>query len=270
MSNVNQAEDVEAFRRNMQGNKSQKSINWLYPEEGNTRVRVLPNKDGVNERPFALVFMHSGFMHPNYGKTSQFRCAGKGCPLCEYAKQQADEENPKAWKFKARPKFIYNVVDSNDNFRVMVLDKGAHEELQAEIENFVVTHNRIPCSFDKGAIFDISLKIVENGRKKEYKWKVSIHSESAGELGNAVTTELKDSRPLSEIYRRYSHEDLTKVLNGEKLERRGGDSEPKAEAEAHHEEAKAPSTAPAETSAPAANRMSSAAARKLLEEDDDL
>ena len=126
-----------------------------------------------------------------------------------------------AWRFKSTPVYLYYVSDSNDNFRFIRLTQTAHTEVVDELTAKAMAKiNAIDP--DSGRMVELKLSKTDGNKNK---WKCSIQHDQHV-VSTEIRAELKSAPPLSELYRRYSKEELEKIASGEKLESTKTDAEP--------------------------------------------
>jgi hypothetical protein len=183
---------------------------WLdLNEEGKYRLRILPLKDGSNKYPVYRVFVHGGFVDPNRGKTSVFKCAGSGCPLCAVAKAEKAAGDESAWKRAARAFFLYNVIDASGNFRVLKATGKLHDSIESEW--------LAKAKGERVNIFDIkdgcAIEITRRGQGSKTEWPVKVALEASPASPSEIES-LEKSRPLHELYMSFTKEQLEMVVSG--------------------------------------------------------
>lgn len=210
---------LEALKKDR--NKKTKPKRLVTREEGKYKLRFLPNLHSEEGLPYERVFLHFGFNHPNYNTPSTFRCLGRDCPLCREAKKMKEDGDASAWRFKSTPVYLYYVADSNDNFRFIRLTQTAHTEVVDELTAKAMSKvNAV--DLDQGRMAELKLSKTDGNKNK---WKCSILHE-VDSVSTEIRAELKSAPPLSELYRRYSLEELERVVSGEKLESGKTEQEP--------------------------------------------
>lgn len=197
--------------RNKKPQSSEKTKRLVMRDEGKYKMRILPNKNDKDGLPYERVFLHFGFNHPNYNNPGTFRCLGKDCPLCREAKKMKEEGNVSAWRYRSTPVFLYYVYDNSDNFRFLRLSQTAHNQLIDEITALVVAKIN-PLDIEKGRHLEI--KLTKEAKKNVYK---CTFMNEVSSVPYEIRSELNSAQELGDIYRRYTKEELEKVLKGEKL-----------------------------------------------------
>jgi hypothetical protein len=207
---------LEALKRDR--NRKTKPKRLVTREEGKYKLRILPNQHSQDGLPYERVFLHFGFTHPNYNTPSTFRCLGKDCPLCRESKKMKEAGDASAWRFKSTPVYLYYVADSNGNFRFIRLTQTAHTEVVDELSAKAMAKiNAV--DLDTGRMAELRLSKTDGNKNK---WKCSfLHDVNS--VSTEIRTELSSAPALSELYRRYTKEELEKIVSGEKLEVQKGD-----------------------------------------------
>jgi hypothetical protein len=173
--------------------------------------RILPNKTDPDGLPYERIFLHFGFLHPNFGNPSTFRCLGRGCPLCKAAKKMAEDRVPDAWKFKSTPVYLYYVMDENDDFKFIRLSNTANTAVVDAI-TAAATGKVNPVDLDKGRWAEIKITKMED----KTIWKCSFQHDPHS-VPQQIRQELKIAPELSEIYREYTLKELELIVAGKKL-----------------------------------------------------
>lgn len=211
LASLKSAKEKEKEQKQNGNKKFQKVSRLVTRDPGNYIVRFLPNKTDHDSLPYELVFLHFGFIHPNYKQAGTFRCLGRDCPLCREAKKMEKAKDPNAWRFKSTPVYLYYIVDSSENFKFLRLSRTAHEQVLGEIESKAKSKTNV-LSLENGRVAKLSLEKSEG----KNKWRCDFITES-----NTVSPELQDSLhnapELDTLYRVYSAEELEKIVKGEKL-----------------------------------------------------
>lgn len=201
---------LEALKKDK--NKKSEPKRLVTRDEGTYKIRILPNLHSEEGLPYERVFLHFGFTHPNYNTPSTFRCLGRDCPLCREAKKMKEDGDESAWKFKSTPVFLYYVADQDETLKFIRLTQTAHNEVVEELSAKAMAKvNAV--DLETGRVAE--LKLSKDGNKN--KWKCSfLHQQSP--VSKRVESELRSATPLSELYRKYTKEELEKIVSGEKLE----------------------------------------------------
>lgn len=181
--------------------------------------------------PFAYVYLHGNYMHPNFDQKfpSNFRCGGKGCPLCTDAraisKKEKDDNVPKnerqAFKKQARKYAIYWAInEENGELTLVHIPDFSYSESEETINQMLA--NKLLELDEMGlAPFDLKLgmDIVISTTAVDKKIKFSIHqdNQSTKEVPQLVVKKLEQMKPLNLVYKKYTTEELDKVVKGEKI-----------------------------------------------------
>jgi hypothetical protein len=194
------------------GAKNNRPKRMVMKDEGRYKVSILHNKHAIDGIPYEKVFLHFGFLHPNFGTPSTFRCLGKNCPLCREARQMIDEKKKDAWKYKSTPVFLYYIMDASENFKYIRLSNTAHKEVYDEI--VAKASSKVnPMDPEKGRIAVISLE--KDGVKN--KWKCSFENEGTT-IREEVLKELETAPELADVYRVYTMDELERIVAGKRLD----------------------------------------------------
>lgn len=178
--------------------------------------RILPHKSRPEDLPFEKVVIHLGINHPNFNKRVPLRCIGTECPICEVHKKKEAKKDPDAWKLKPVQRYIYHIQYNNNgvlDLGILSLSFYANEELKNKITNMMLSDVRV---FDmrQGNWIEMMMKAIAGKRK--YTAIIDHERDSVTDIN--VIQKYHAARNLDEMYRRYSREQLIKILKGIKLE----------------------------------------------------
>ena len=196
--------------------------------------------DANNIELLAEVRLHSGIRHPDYPNNkfgSNFRCLGKGCPLCrDYfetlkAEEKAGIKNGNAWKKRARNFTIYWMLDrtNNDAITLVHMDNTPYivfnkktqkrEKVGYTLQEIVfnklenaLNKNLAPFNYRDGNDLIMRSKKVDN----KAKWDIWVEEEK-NTVSQEIINKLKDLPALSTIYRPYTWEELECIVRGKSL-----------------------------------------------------
>lgn len=239
--------DSQKMKNLLYKNKNQSSApkyKRAFPRANGQDFRYRPLSteiiDSVNVELLAPVRLHSNIPHPDFPNNkfgSNFRCLGKGCPLCRdyFATDKLEREsgiqNGNAWKKRANNFVIYWMLDRNNNNELTLVhldnnpyfiynkktkqkEKYGHtlqELVFQKIEN-ALNKNLAPFNYRDGNDIVIRSKKVDN----KVKWNIWVEEEK-NTVSQEVVNKLKDMPKLSEIYRPYTWEELECVVRGVSL-----------------------------------------------------
>lgn len=197
------------------------------------RLRFLDPKliDGEGA-PFSYVYLHGGFKHPNYPDQtypSNFRCGGKGCALCEVAREMGKEEKDnnvprdqkKAWRMQARKYAIYWAINRENNEISLVHVPDSSFNKDEETLNQVLSNKLL--ELDEMGLTPFDLKdgmdivITSQAVDKKVKFSINEDSQSIGPVEEMIAKKFRNMKPLSQVYKQYSKEDLASIARGEKI-----------------------------------------------------
>jgi hypothetical protein len=198
------------------GRATIKAKRLIASDDGKYQIQIFPNsEDEENGLPYFRVFLHFGFMHPNFNNPGTFRCLGRDCPLCREAKKMKESGDKNAWRFLSTPVFLYYVLDSQNTIKFLRLSSTAHEavvdELIAKQKSKI---NPVKLSTSRIASFEVSTVTDKGKTRKSYK--CFFQSEHTPIPANKIE-EFQQLQPFDEIYRVWTREDLEKVVKGEKI-----------------------------------------------------
>ena len=180
--------------------------------EGHYIIRICPEIENPEEAPFEEFYLHSGFVHPVYKTKSAIKCFGKGCPMCQYAKDFAMKDRERAWQFKSKQYYVYNVIDrSNGQLKLLKVTWAAHNAIIAKIIEAAKQEINI-MSLTEGRDLEIVARKVSN--KLVYKCHILSERETKPVAGR-LQEELKLVRPLRDAYRSYTEDELASIIKGE-------------------------------------------------------
>lgn len=190
-----------------------------------------------NPELFAEVVLHSNIPHPDFPNNkygSNFRCLGKGCPLCrDYFETREMEfkagiKNGDSWKKRGRKYAIYWELDRTnkdeitlvhvDNTPYIVKNKKTKQNEKVgytlqELKFFAIeaalNKNLTPFDYRKGNDIIMRSKKVDN----KVKWNIFV-DENVNAVPQDVLNKLKDLPQLSQIYKQYTWEELECVVRG--------------------------------------------------------
>ena len=182
---------------------------------GSYKFRLFPDKEDPEDVPYLKVFIHLGFVHPNYGKKVPLLCKGKDCPMCAVAKRLKNEKHADAWMYKSNQRFIYYAIDENDTVVLLSLGYYAHEEVKKKIIAQLKASINVMDMMD-GRWMELMITVVD----EKWKYLCSVDSEShrMPQKARDVFSKQKD---LSKIYQDRPLEELKKIVKGEKTEMKG-------------------------------------------------
>lgn len=188
-----------------------------FKEPSTIRFRILPHKKDPEDVPFERVFIHLGFEHPNFGKKVPLLCKGKDCPLCSFYKKREKGGDKAAWKYKSNQRYIYYVQYEDDkrNLKLALLSLTyyAHEELK----NKMITKLKEGINiFDMNAGHWVEMSMKKINEKRKYI--ISIDSDEDPVTDMEILDWYKTIKPLHQLYREYTSEELKNILKGEKIE----------------------------------------------------
>lgn len=179
---------------------------------GSYKFRIFPNKENPDDTPYYKVFIHLGFVHPNYGKKVPLLCKGKDCPLCAVAKKKKNDKDSDAWMYKSNQRFIYYAIDEDENVVQLSLGYYAHEEVKKKIIAQLKASINVMDMMD-GRWMELMITVVDD----KWKYLCSVDSESHRMPQKARELFLKQ-KDLSKIYEDRPMEELKKIVKGEKIE----------------------------------------------------
>jgi hypothetical protein len=180
--------------------------------EGVFRFRIIANLVDSDELPFEQVFIHLGFIHPNFGKRVPLPCLGKNCPLCSYYKQKDAQGNGEAWKYQCNQRFIYFALNDDMNPVLLSLTYAQQTEIQAEMIGLLKSGVNI-MDINSGRWIQFTSRIINKKRKYIAKAEDEIHS-----IPQEIRNKFPKMRPLKGYYKAYKDEELRKIIRGEKLQ----------------------------------------------------
>jgi hypothetical protein len=192
-------------------NKKRKPKPLTIKVEGKYTLRFLADKHDPDNVPYYKVFLHFNFFHPNYNNPGTFRCMGKDCPLCEYAKKKIAARDPEAWKYKSNIMFLYYVTDSKENFYYLRLSATAHTAVFNAI-TAKAKGNVNPTDLNNGRLAQFALSKLDGKHKYYCNFLNDIHKVSEN-----ISHELDMAPELKDLYHNYTKDDLEKIVRGEKL-----------------------------------------------------
>lgn len=181
-------------------------------EEGVYVIRLLQDVNDEEAAPFEEFYLHGGFIHPLYKKSSNVRCLRtKDCPMCVAAKKIKDKTPGIAWKYEAKQFYVYNVIDRKDGkLKLLKVSWAAHNKIIAKVLEMARQGSNV-MHFKTG--HDIELVARKIDSKIDYKGYVVPESENKPVAGKIIE-ELKLLKPLSEAYRPYSKQELQDIVDG--------------------------------------------------------
>lgn len=179
--------------------------------EGVVRFRIIANLQDPDELPFEQVFIHLGFIHPNFGKKVPLPCLGKGCPLCQYFRQKENQGDALAWKYQSNQKFIYYALNENMEIVLLSLTYTQQDELRSELISGLKSGVNL-MDLNAGRWVQFTTRVINKKRKYIARIENDIHS-----IPQEIRNKFKGMRPLKSYYKMYKEEELRKILRGEKL-----------------------------------------------------
>jgi len=218
--------DLEKFLKNMEKNNdgdaqenegSKEYVKaWYIKEDGEYKIRIVPNIEDANELPFHKSFVHFGFQHPDFKDENGnprnwvFECIGSGCPLCAHAKSfpQGSDEHI---RYKAKVRFNYYILDPNENLAKFSISYAAHQT----IYNAIVEQAR-------SGVNTLSIKegrylfFAKETAPDKVVWRASFSDEEAP-LSVGTQNELKDLKPLKELGYQLTEEELKNIVAGKSI-----------------------------------------------------
>lgn len=206
---------------------------FISPSQGREyRLRFLDPKviDGEG-LPFAYVYLHGNYMHPNFDQKfpSNFRCGGKGCALCADAraisKKEKEDNVPKkekqGFKKQARKYAIYWAINEENKELTLVHVPDFSYSQNEETINQMLANKLLELDEMGLAPFDLTsgMDIVITTTAVDNKIKFSINEDSQSQkaVSPLIVKKLEQMKPLSQVYKKYSPEELEKIAKGEKI-----------------------------------------------------
>ena len=198
------------------GRANIKAKRLIASDDGKYQIQIFPNpEDEENGLPYFRVFLHFGFMHPNFNNPGTFRCLGRDCPLCREAKKMKESGIKDSWRFLSTPVFLYYVLDSQNTIKFLRLSSTAHDAVVDElISKQKGKINPVKLSTSRIASFEVST-ITDKGKTKK-TYKCFFQSEQTP-IDEQKIEEFQQLQPFEEIYRVWTRDDLERVVKGEKI-----------------------------------------------------
>lgn len=197
------------------------------------RLRFLdPKVISDDQLPFMYVYLHGGYKHPNYNQeyTGNFRCGGKGCPLCldsrAMQKKEKDDnvakKDKQAWKKQSRKYAIYWAINQDNKELTLVHIPDFSYSQDQETLNQIVSNKLIefaelnlnPFDLKEGMDVIISAQAVDD----KFKFKVDYDNNSKGPVEEKQVNLLRRMKALSDVYKVYKPYELDKIAKGERIE----------------------------------------------------
>lgn len=202
----------ESFDENLWQDQSPKKRSrteyFLLSKPGKYRLRILPAQiSSGTKQPFFKTFTHKGFFNPKFPKSTfsaSLACLGRGCPLCREAHKQEGSE--RTWPSKkATPSYMYYVLNEKNEICILKASTGLHNEI-ALIAQDAGRSGRNILSRKAGYWIEITRL-----NKEGSPWRVSVDI-TPQPLEQSIQEELEGLRPLSEIHKKYSAEELEEFV----------------------------------------------------------
>lgn len=192
-------------------NKGKTSREYLtISRQGRYILRILQNVHDENEAPFEVFTLHRIY-HPLYKRETSLRCIGHGCPLCANAKNEERIDRANAWRYKATDYYIYNVIErQTGQLKILKLSYVAHEAIKAKLVEAAMEGVNIG-HFKNGR--DLEIEVREVAGKLKYKAYILSESETKP-IPAKIIEEIKLVKPLNEMYRLHTKQELIDILGG--------------------------------------------------------
>lgn len=174
---------------------------------GSHMIRVLPPVKSSG-KVFEKVYLHFGYDNPNQpGKKGVYQCMGpKGCPMCEDAKG----DNYK----KAKQQFLYYVLDEKNELSILSASYTLASAINDAAKDLYTSMNYQVVDENEG--YWLKIDVVKTDDKTKYV--VGLQNHTPHSLSEETKKAMANLKPLKEVYRKFSGEQLEKVINGEKFE----------------------------------------------------
>lgn len=204
-----------------------KGPEWMTLGEPGTYVfRILPEVNDEEQVPFEEFYMHGGFIHPLYNKAANVLCLRtRDCPMCVAARKIKYEDPANAWRYEAKPYYVYYIIDRKDGqLKKLKLSWASQSKLVLKI--IEAANLGINLMHPKTGR-DVELTFRKIDTKSDYKAYI-LEEKETKPVAQKFIEELKMLRPLREAYRSYTKQELQDIVDGKRTDYKNTFEKPKA------------------------------------------